>query len=197
MMISVTLVVFVVLTLSVVAWADSGGFHLLSAQFLKFDGSEFFTNATAAASPPAAPGTGGASYYTKAVYVPEEQNILLVNVSMVGDENPGNQIQLSCLVDGAACNPGTAFATFNAGWIAALNTGTASTTFEEDNGINYTWCAKIPGTGGDALHPESVLHNVQLRVASGDGSSVYLEGIHVFVYSANLSSSSRCTLGTP
>ena len=211
MMISVTLVVFVVLTLSVVAWADSGGFHLLSAQFLNWDGTEFSTNAAAATSPPAPAGTGGTPYYTKAVYVPEEQNMLLVSVSMTSDQFcaphftcafPGTQVQLSCLVDGAACNPGTTFSTQpgslsnpvpTAGWIALQNLNNPNDL--EDNNINYTWCAKIPATGGDALHPESVLHTVQLRAASNNGQLIFLEGIHVFVYSANLSSSFRCTLG--
>jgi hypothetical protein len=192
---------FVVLTVSVafgvsVAFADSGGFHLLSAQFEKFDGNEFFTNAPPSGTPP---GSGGSAFYTKAVYVPEEQNVLIINVSMTADAffsapHNGTQIQLSCLVDGNACNPGSTFAVGTAGWIALQNLNNPND--QEDNGINYSWCAKIPGTGGDALHPESVLHTVQLRAASNSGLDIFLEGIHVFVYSANLSSANNCTLGS-
>jgi hypothetical protein len=193
---------FVAFTVSV-AFADSGGFHLLSAQFENFNNNEFATTNPPLGSPP---GSGGSVFYTKAVYVPEAQNALIINVSMTGDETStppsGNQLLLSCLVDGNACNPGSTlgvgptYGNGTPGWIALQNLNSPDD--QSDNGINYSWCAKIPSTGGDALHPESVLHTVKLKLASGDGSTiVFVEGVHVFVYSANLSSANRCTLGSP
>jgi len=165
-----------------------------SAQFRNFNGSEANTSVA-----PAALATGGKAIYDVTVTVPGNINTLFVTVSSTGDlDKRVNSMWLACLVDGKPCNSGSnsqvpAFT----GWVkvqdlspAALNSATS------DNNVNYSWCTPIERHSP----PDPLLHKVQLRLASGNGTNtVFLEQIHVFVNGARIAgknSANACTLGT-
>jgi hypothetical protein len=123
----------------------------LSAEFRRWDGDEDFTTL-----PPAGT-SGGISIYTKTVDVPDTCDTLYVTISATGDAHGGSQILLTCLVDGAFCNPGGAFATVP-GWIALQRHGPVDDF--HDNNVNYQWCKQV--TPGSRV-------TVQIRLAKGDG----------------------------
>jgi len=75
----------------------------LSAQFLRFDGSET-SSTTAATGTLAVPGTGGILAYTSGVFVPfaSGPQTLYVTLSAVGDDHGGQPNYISCNVDAGA-----------------------------------------------------------------------------------------------
>jgi len=136
----------------------------LSAEFRKWDGTEDFTNL----APP------GISVYTKTVDVPDTCDTLYVTVAATGDAHGGSQILLTCLVDGAFCNPGAAAGGgVPNGWISLQRHGAADDF--HDNNVNYQWCTQV--TPGSTV-------TVQVRLAKGDGlplTNVFLQQEHFFI----------------
>ena len=135
----------------------------LSAEFRRWDGDE--DNTTLA--PP------GISVYTKTVDVPDGCDTLYVTISATGDAHGGSQILLTCLVDGAFCNPGGAFGA-TPGWIALQRHGPVDDF--HDNNVNYQWC--VPVTPATTV-------TVQVRLAKGDGLAatgvVFLQQEHFYI----------------
>ena len=85
------------LTLPTVARAQN--VRRLSAQFFKFDHSEFSTSTTAS--------NNGLLIYDKTVKVPAGNNVLYVTLSGTGDVNGTNVSSwFTCLIDGDFCNSG-------------------------------------------------------------------------------------------
>ena len=152
----------------VTMWCGDLALVRLSAEFRKWDGGE-----DATAEPPAGT-SGGIPIYTKTVDVPDTCDTLYVTIAATGDVTTGGgQISLTCLVDGAFCNPGDAdFGV--AGWIA-LQKHPATEPFQADNNVNYQWCVQvIPSTQV----------TVQIRLAKGDGlatGSVFLQQEHFYI----------------
>jgi len=135
----------------------------LSAEFRRWDGNEDETTL----APP------GISVYTKTVDVPDTCDTLYVTVSATGDAHNGSQILLTCLVDGAFCNPGGAFGAVP-GWIALQRHGVLDDF--HDNNVNYQWCKQV--TPGSTV-------TVQIRLARGDGNlgtgHVFLQQEHFYI----------------
>jgi len=146
-------------------WCSDLTLLRLSAEFRRWDGDEDFTTL----APP------GISVYTKTVDVPDTCDTLYVTVSATGDAHGGSQILLTCLVDGAFCNPGGAFGAVP-GWIALQRHGPVDDF--HDNNVNYQWCVQVtPGT----------TVTVQVRLAKGDGTGlvptpeVFLQQEHFYI----------------
>jgi len=143
-------------------WCGDLALVRLSAEFRRWDGTE---DATTLAPP-------GISVYTKTVDIPDGCDTLYVTISATGDGHGGSQHLLTCLVDGAFCNPGGAFDGVP-GWIALQRHG--PTDDFHDNNVNYQWCTQVtPGT----------TVTVQIRLAKGDGlpfTPVFLQQEHFYI----------------
>lgn len=166
-----------------------------SAQFRRFDGSESKTNLA-----PLALATGGIAIYDVSVTVPGNINTLFVTISGTGDfDHKSNSMWLACKLDDTPCNSGSnSLVPAFTGWVKVQDlTATAQPTASSDNNVNYSWCTPIKRHSP----PDPLLHKVQLRLASGDGTdTVFLEQFHVFVNGAKIAgknSGNACTLGTP
>jgi hypothetical protein len=171
--------------------AHAGPVRQFSAQFLNFDGTEQSTTLE--------PSSGGQPIYQGSVFVSADVDTLEITISATGDLLHGgvpvtNSLWLNCQVDGNACNGGTNSAANSvAGWVPVLSlqagaqipepTPTPTTpTTATDNNIHYSWCMPIKPKKG----PHSLSHDVQLSMASGDGThAVHVEQIHVFVGGTN------------
>ncbi len=72
----------------------------LSAQYLRFDGTESFST-TKATGTSLVPGTGGVLVYSKAVFAPFSSGpqTLYVTLSAIGDDHGGQPNYMSCNVD--------------------------------------------------------------------------------------------------
>ena len=146
----------------------------LAANFAKWDGSEFSTSSDTS-SP--------LNFYTKTVTVPFGNNVIYVTLSATGDGHDEAGHLLRCRVDGAACNGGsTNSGGGGAGWIGLQQHGDGDDF--HDNAINYTWCKPItPGS-----------HQVKLDLASDDGETAFMEGVHVYIDVNKIpGSSNACT----
>ncbi len=158
----------------------------LKAEWQDFNGGETFTN-----SPPP-----GIIVYNKNVFVPAGVNTLYVTFSGFGDDHGGNTLLLTCMLNGAFCNPGTVSAT-GLPWVAALkhfdyNTacglancwppggfvfgdGGGGAGDMHDNTIYATWC------NSQNVMPGAV-NNVQLKLASSPGTDfVFYEAAHIYI----------------
>jgi len=180
-----------------------------SAEFRNFDGTESVTTLAALASPPAAPGSGGASVYTKIITAGIGENILYVTISATGDTHNGAAAQFSCNVDGVACNPGPPGAAIAPpGWITLNKLPNSPTTTNcnnggggggdcHDNSITYQWCAVLPAASVAVGGP----HTVNVRMASSDPSgtgttdAVFIESAHFYI-DATKGGSPTCTAGS-
>ena len=155
--------------------AHAGQVRQFSAQFLNFDGTEQSTILE--------PSSGGQPIYRGSVFVSADVDTLEITISATGDLLDGgvpvtNSLWLNCQVDGNACNGGTNSAANSvAGWVPVLSlqagaqipepTPTPTTpTTATDNNIHYSWCMPIKPKKG----PHSLSHDVQLSMASGDGT---------------------------
>ena len=176
-----------------------------SADFFRFDGTEFFTATTAVAgSGTTTPGTpDGALFYRKKVRVAPSSNILYVSLYATGDAHGGAALWLSCRVNLSFCRPSTVPAVDGApsGWITLLKlpltgltaTSTPSTNCNNggggsadchDNAVTYQWC--VPVRGGSTVQ-------VDLKMAtSASGNNVFLEKGHVFVDSSRIVQPDQC-----
>jgi hypothetical protein len=171
--------------LAVAAYA--GEVRQFAAQFLNFDGTEQSTSLD--------PSAGGQPIYQGTVIIPADVNTLEITISATGDLLDGgvpvtNSLWLNCQVDGANCNGGTNSAGNSvAGWVPVLSlqagaqipeptpTPTSPAT-ATDNNIHYSWCMPIR----PKKKAGSLSHDVQLSMASGDGShTVHIEQINVLV----------------
>ncbi len=179
-----------------------------SADFFKFDGTEFFTTVTAVNGPnPTTPGNpDGALFYRKKVTVQRTSNILYVSIYTTGDSHDGAALWLSCRVNSAFCRPATPVAVDKSpsGWIALLklpqdvqtpsganncNDGGGGSADCHDNAVTYQWC--VPVRGGSAVL-------VDLKMATSKaGSSVFIEKGHVYIDSSGIRQPDRCVQAPP
>src|SRR5260370_27438593 len=88
------------------AQAYAQGIERLSAEYLRFDGSETSSNVKATGTS-TIPGTGGNRVYSKTVFVPYISNsfgnpLLYITISPVGANHGGESNFLSCNVSGPA-----------------------------------------------------------------------------------------------
>jgi hypothetical protein len=153
------------------AFDDEGVVHRLAANF-NFGGEQSTTAA------PGALGTGGIVIYDKTVSVPDDVNVLFVTISTTGDVHGNAQADFACLVDGVPCNAGDSGAQgAPTGWIT-LQKNEAD---EHDN----SWCKKLARDGG--------VHHIQLKLAKGGGSEVFIERSHFYVDGAEMEGANACT----
>lgn len=167
-----------------------------SAEFRDF-GGETSTTVQAVAG-----GTGGVSIYTKTIATSKGENILYVTMSATGDSHGGDSLEFSCNVDGVVCNPGpSGAAAAPAGWITLLKTPTSTSNTNcndggggsadcHDNAIYYQWCAVLPTAEVLVGGP----HTVNLRMASGNGATVFVETSHYYI-DATKGGSPTCAQG--
>jgi len=166
--------------------AYAGQYRQFTAQFLNFDGTEQGTTL--------GPSTGGQPIYQGTVFVPADVDTLEITISATGDLLDGgvpesNSLWLNCQVDGKDCNHGVNSAANSIpGWVPVLSleasaqipepAATPTPAVGTDNNIHYSWCMPIKSKKGPRPH----VHDVQLSMASGDGThAVHIEQIHVFV----------------
>lgn len=163
----------------------------LSAEFDYF-GSEAFTSFDA--NDNGGPLNGGIAIYRKNVFVPVNSNVLYVTLSTTGDAHGGAALCFTVKVDGQFINPGGQGAarcadgesTPVSGWYNLLKVpvanGGASNCDDggggagdcHDNNIHYTWCRPIaPGN-----------HVVEIRMASSNGGTVFIEQAHFYIDSS-------------
>jgi hypothetical protein len=175
-----------------------------AADFFKFDGTEFFTAATAA--DPAPP--DGALFYRKTVTVAPQSNTLYVSLYATGDSHNGSAEWISCRATPQA-GPAPPFCRSSApgavdgappGWITLLklpqdvespagqnncNDGGGGSADCHDNAITYQWC--VPVRGGTSV-------TVDLRMATSiAGSDVFIEKGHVYIDSSRITGANQCT----
>jgi hypothetical protein len=175
----------------------------LSAEWFKFDGTEFATDQTAVGVPGVPDGAG---FYLKTVTPSSTQNVLYVTLSAVGDiAAPGGSTWLSCRIfftpqpaafpSGVPCRTNSA-ASFNGapnGYISIMTTSPADVD-ETDNAVPYQWCVSIL----DQLVPLGYRRGSPLTVVlrfatSVAGNSVFLEQGHVYIDSSAISlAGNRC-----
>ena len=150
------------------AYAQGTPINRLAAQFKKWDGGEVFTTTS--------PFAGGLTIYTKTVYVSaaiSQTPVLYATMEGTVDTFFGStKVEFGCDVDGSPCNSGSTFTVGAPGYVALHNqAGQAFNAFQEDNGVNYTWCKIItPGA-----------HTVHFKLASNNGGTVFAEGFHFFI----------------
>lgn len=174
-----------------------------SADFFKFDGTEFTTTTTAVNGvTTTVPGNpDGALFYRKRVLVPGFSNVLYVSVYATGDTHNGAALWLSCRVNSAFCRPGTAVAVDEApsGWIAMkklpqdvqaplghnnCNDGGGGSADCHDNAIAYQWC--VPTRGNRVV-------TIDLKMATNKpGRNVFIEKGHVYIDSSRIGQPDRC-----
>jgi len=192
------------LSLSPGAKAQDSPIFRHSADFFKFDGSEFVTATTAVAgSGTTTPGTpDGALFYRKRVKVAPSSNILYVSLYVTGDTHNGAALWLSCRVNLLFCRPSTVPAVDGApsGWITLLKLPTSSGNTNcnnggggpadcHDNSIAYQWC--VPVRGGSGVQ-------VDLKLAtSASGSNVFIEKGHVYIDSSRIVQPDQCVQAPP
>lgn len=171
-----------------------------SADFFKFDGTEFTTTITA--SPTGSP--DGALFYRKSVLVPSDSNVIFVTLYATGDAHGGAADWFSCRLNGAFCRPATTTGIDKApkGWIALVkiptdasgalnncNDGGGGTADCHDNAVAYSWCVLLP--------PRSVETpvTVDLKFATSiAGKNVFIEKGHVYIDSSRIAQADQCAL---
>src|SRR5260370_10087428 len=142
------------------AQAYAQGIERLSAEYLRFDGSETSSNVKATGTS-TIPGTGGNRVYSKTVFVPYISNsfgnpLLYITISAVGDNHGGESNFLSCNVDGpggagslgTVCNPTpttTGVDEAPPGWTTLTHHFAYETTYGSNN---QTKLSGVDGAGG-------------------------------------------------
>jgi hypothetical protein len=195
------------LSVSPGAKAQDGPIFRHSADFFKFDGSEFVTPTTAVAGPnDQTPGTpDGALFYRKRVLVPQSSNTLYVSIYATGDTHFGAAEWFSCRVNGSFCRPGvdTGIDEAPSGWISLLklpqdvqnpvgppfpvnncDNGFGGSADCHDNAVTYQWC--VPVRGG-----ASVLVDLKMATSKPD-SPVFIEKGFVYIDSSRIEQPDRC-----
>jgi len=137
--------------------------------------------------PPGPGGTGGTTVYSKTLFIP--YRTLFVTFSGTGDTHRGAALLMTCVVDGAVCQPGGGLGNAGpSGWItlqkmpaSAGNTncgvggsgdGSGGPGDCHDNNINYKWCTTVDGPGP---------RTVELKLASSNGGEVFYERAHIYI----------------
>ncbi len=174
---------------STAAMADN--FTRLTANYFKFDGTQFQTNVTADKS-----GTpDGFLFFSKRVTVPPHSNVLFVTVYGSASVHKGAAEWLSCRLDRKFCRPSVMFGTQTPpppGWVSLqklpANTQNLNCATGGDchyNGISYSWCVQVH---------EATSYTVDLKMASSDaGKDVFLLHGHVYIDSAFISGNDACS----
>ena len=175
-----------------------------SADFFKFDGTEFTTTATADANPAIA---DGALFYDRTVLLPSSSNVLYVTLFTTGDTHGGAALWLSCRYSiGAAqpnlCRsnspPGGGIDEAPNGWVAVkklpvpvdgatnCNDGGGGAADCHDNAIAYSWCVELPS-------PTPISVRVRLRMATSiAGQNVFIEKGQVYIDSSSINQKANC-----
>ena len=171
----------------------------LSAEFLRFNGTESATS-LAATGTGAVPGTGGIRVYSKTVFVPFMSNsygfpVLYITISAIGDNHGGESNNVSCNVDGpggtgslaSVCNPtpGAAIDGAPPGW----TTLTHHFAYEAKYGSNNaTGLSGGDGGGGTSdMHDNDYYytwcknvtpgtHTINLRLGNHSGATTVVPG---------------------
>ena len=160
--------------------ADAGKLVRLAAQSRQWGGSWDSTST--------APAGGGVVIYTKSFTIPApkagQQAVVFVGMAAAIEQDAGPFITFKCEIDGNPCNSGSRSG-LPAGWIYLQNSA-VNTHFA---GVAYTWCAKV----------SSGAHTATVRMASSDGTNVYLTTAHFFIDRTELKASTAddCETGTP
>jgi hypothetical protein len=106
---------------------------------------------------------------------PHGHNVLYLTMSATGRAlSPDVPIWFQCRIDGGPCTPGVAHAVGPAfpGWISLLRHHDVE---GDANGMHYTWCRQLFGTGGGT-------HTFEVRMASGVvGNQVAIEAAHFYI----------------
>jgi len=162
-----------------------------SADFFKFDGSEFTTTLP----PSATPGAGGASFYKKTIAPGPTENVMYVTVFATGDTHSfiaANSQLWDCEITSGTtttfCQPGTSSSSGFPGWVNLQTPGAD----EHDNSISYSWCVALP------KRTQVKPFTIQLFMASLNGvDPVFVEGGHVFLDTSQLTNpaADKCILG--
>ncbi len=166
----------------------------LSANYFKFDGTQFTTNITANQTRT----LDGFLFYRKLVSVPRHSNVLFVSVDGSVSVHKGAALWLSCRLNGGFCRPSVMFGMQTPpppGWVslqklpaATENLACATGGDCHYNGISYSWCVEVP------YREQDTPFTVELKMASSDaGKDVFLLHGHVYVDSAFISGNDRCT----
>ncbi len=166
----------------------------LTANYFKFDSTQFQTNVTADKS-----GTpDGFLFFRKRVAVPPHSNVLFITVYGSASVHKGAAEWLSCRLNGNFCRPSVMFGTQTPpppGWVSLqklpANTENLNCATGGDchyNGISYSWCVQVPNTSQESSF------TVDLKMASSDaGKDVFLLHGHVYIDSALVRSNDACT----
>ncbi len=181
------------------AQAYAQNYTRLSAEFLRFDGTET-SSTTAATGSTTIPGTGGVRVYSKTVFVPFLSNsygnpLLYITISAVGDNHGGESNYVSCNVDGpgglgtfgSVCNPTPSAAIDGAppGWTTLTHHYAYETTYGSNNATKQSG-----GDGGGGTSDEHDndyyytwckqvapgTHTINLRLGNHSGSSTVVPG---------------------
>jgi hypothetical protein len=163
------IVVMALAMLPAQAWAVT--MSRISAEFLRFDDTESFTNIAACGpdtptrvgcSAASTPGSGGARVYSKTIFAPAGTKVLYVTISAVGDNHGGESNYVSCNIDGPSgvgtkttvCNPlpavvGTSVDAAPEGWTTLTHHFAYATTYGS-NGLT----GLFTGDGGGGTSDE-------------------------------------------
>ena len=185
------------------AIAADGPLFRHSADFFKFDGTEFATVVTADANPAIA---DGALFYDRTVLLPSSSNVLYVTLFTTGDTHGGAALWLSCRYSiGAVINlcrssspPGPGIDEAPNGWVAVkklpvpvdgatnCNDGGGGPADCHDNAITYSWCVQLPS-------PTPISVRVRLRMATSiAGQQVFMEKGQAYIDSSFINQKARC-----
>jgi hypothetical protein len=149
--------------------AHAQAIQRLSAQYLRFDGSESASATAATGFSPAVPGTGGVRVYSKAVFVPFSSGpqTLYVTLSAIGDDHGGQPNFMSCNVDAPGGVPSVASQVCNPtpttggidlappGWLTLAHHFDYDISEYVDSGVIHTGCGPAScGDGGGGLGDE-------------------------------------------
>lgn len=115
----------------------------------------------------------GVILYDRNVFTPAGANVLFITFSATGDQHSDARTLMQCSVDGVDCSSHE----------FVVLQYYADNDFH-DNNVNHTWCARIT--------PGAKNRNVELRLASSNGGTVYVEQMHFFVNAAFMPSTSAC-----
>ncbi len=179
-----TLGAMILLLVAGVHSAHAQNIKSFAANFLYFGGQG--ADEASSSLPPLPHGTGGDLIYSNSVTVPAGINTLYVSFDAAADLGGAtNAMFVACLLDGSPCTDLSAPGNDSpAGWVMvqALASGAVPGVYS-DQAVHYTWCTPIKRLARGA---KGLVHNVQLRLASGTNDGAYLEQLHVFVNGAKI-----------
>jgi len=189
------LLVFVLATIVVLGMstaASAQAIHRMSAEFQWTPGVAPLPEITTTILPTPFPAVaaGGKIVYTKTLFIPHKN--VYVTFSGTGDTHAGPgglgaALLMTCLIDGAPCQPGSGLATAGPpGWITLqkmpqpvaitnCSDGGGGSGDCHDNNLYATWCFGVdPGA-----------HTIDLKLASSNGGVVFYERGHVYIDAAS------------